>query len=323
MARCLISFGANLGVPAVTIRQAVQHIQELLGSRLVSLELSRLMRTPAVGGPTGQPPFVNAVAALQVNDCSAWDVWHVVRQVEQALGRVRQERWEARRIDLDVLIFDDQRIWTPQFKLPHPRMIMRRFILQPALDVAADWREPVSNWTIAQLAQALSAAPASIAVFSHQPARDERLLEAAARTAQSEWIGLRCDPIPSTSSLEASQPERETPGGRWLGLLPLSELQTGQALAVQPVPRQVFVLTPPATVTDAAWEDLNRSVARWMGLCPTPAGLRESPGLPQSGLLWPLNGPRYMLSTDDMAWAQHEIIAAMDAMDCPVEPFNT
>ncbi len=144
MARCLISFGANLGVPAITIGQAAQQIQQLLGQRLQSFQLSRLVRTPAVGGPAGQPPFVNAVAALDVTECSAWDVWHIVREVEHALGRVRQERWEARRIDLDVLMFDDQRVWTPQFKLPHPRMVMRRFILQPAMDVAAEWIEPVS-----------------------------------------------------------------------------------------------------------------------------------------------------------------------------------
>src|SRR5688500_11783299 len=120
MAQCLISFGANLGQPAETIQQATRQLQERLSKGLRDFRLSRLFRTPAVGGPSGQPPFINAVAALQIEELSAWDVWHAVRETEHALGRVRMERWEARRIDLDVLMFDDQRIWTQHFKLPHP-----------------------------------------------------------------------------------------------------------------------------------------------------------------------------------------------------------
>ncbi len=174
MPRCLISFGANLGVPAITIRQAAEQIEQMLGSRLHASQMSRLVRTPAVGGPSGQPPFVNAVAALEVTgDTTAWDLWHIVREVEHRLGRVRQERWEARRIDVDVLLFDDQRVWTPQFKLPHPRMIMRRFILEPACDVAAEWLEPVSGWSIRQLAAWLTRWPASVVLISTNPRRDQ------------------------------------------------------------------------------------------------------------------------------------------------------
>lgn len=306
MARCLISFGANLGVPAVTIRQAVEQIRALLGPRLLALDLSRLVRTPAVGGPTGQPPFVNAVAALHLSDCTAWDVWHVVREVEQALGRVRQERWEARRIDLDVLLFDDQRIWTPQFKLPHPRMVMRRFILEPAHDVAADWIEPVSGWTIARLAASLAEAPASIVLVSSDTARAQRLIDEAAGVAQCELTSVE---LHSISSI------RQHPEQRWLAVIPLANVVSNNSLTLSPQPRMVFVLTPPGKATDAAWEDLNRPTARWMGLCPS-APNAEQPGS------WPLNGPRYLLSTDDWAWSQHEIIAALDAMDCPVEPMK-
>ena len=314
MARCLISFGANLGVPAVTIGQAAEQIKQLLGPRLLSLELSRLVRTPAVGGPTGQPPFINAVAALKLTDCTAWDVWHIVRQVEHALGRVRQERWEARRIDLDVLMFDDQRIWTPQFKLPHPRMVMRRFILQPAIDVAADWIEPVSGWTIAQLAKALSTAPASILLVSHDTHRDVRLIESAASVARCELISVR---------LSDTNTQPPTPDQRWLSLVSLAELTTFPQLKLFPAPRLVCVLAPPTHVTDAAWEDINRQTARWLGLCASAIGLLTLDESNNSMTQWPLNGPRYLLSTDDVAWAQHEIVAALDAMDCPVEPINS
>lgn len=308
MARCLISFGANLGVPAVTIGQAAVQIKQLLGPRLRSFELSRPVRTPAVGGPTGQPPFVNAVAALNLIDCTAWDVWHIVREVEHALGRVRQERWEARRIDLDVLMFAQERIWTPQFKLPHPRMIMRRFILQPALDVAADWIDPVSGWTIERLAQALSAAPASIVLVSHDLIRDRRLVENAADVARCELINVE---LQTGSAFQ-------TPRQRWLGLVSASELLASETPTFSPTPRLVCVLAPPTQIADAAWEDVNRKLARWLDLCPSRVDGSSFEAVP-----WLLNGPRYLLSTDDMAWAQHEIVAALDAMDCPVEPINS
>ncbi len=317
MARCLISFGANLGSPAVTILQATEQIQQLLGRRLISMNMSRLVRTPAVGGPTGQPPFVNAVGALEVIDCTAWDVWHIVREVEHALGRVRQERWEARRIDLDVLMFDDQRIWTPQFKLPHPRMIMRRFILQPALDVARDWQEPVTGWTIGQLAQSLASGPASILLISHDAHRDQAMIERAASIAQCELaipaIGATIDaPIATGHALNQ----------RWLAQMDMRELQLHTPLTISPWPRQVFVLAPPSHVQDAAWEDVHRQLARWMRLCPTlaPSAAKNVEPPNADAPAWPLNGPRYLLSTDDLAWAQHEIVAALDAMDCPVEP---
>ncbi len=86
MTCCLISFGANLGVPAVTISQAVELLRQHLASNLKSLSLSRLFKTPAVGGPSGQPPFINAVAALEVENLSAWDLWHAVRQVRIRWG---------------------------------------------------------------------------------------------------------------------------------------------------------------------------------------------------------------------------------------------
>ena len=325
MARCLISFGANLGVPAVTIGQAVQQIRQLLGARLQSLELSRLVRTPAVGGPSGQPPFVNAVAALHVSDCNAWDLWHIVREVEHALGRVRQERWEARRIDLDVLLFDDQRIWTPQFKLPHPRMVMRRFILQPALDVASDWIEPVSGWTIRQLAEALTDAPASLVLISYHRQRDQAMIDGAAQVASCEWTSVHLH------SAAEEKPHVAAPSGRWLSRLAVEELAVEErvvderlalpALVLSPTPRLVCLLAPPSHVTDAAWEDVHRPIARWMNLCPSQAD--GATQLARSTEHWPLNGPRYLLSTDDLAWAQHEIVAAMDAMDCPVEPMKS
>lgn len=316
MAQCLISFGANLGHPAETIRQAATDLQQRLKSGLGSFRLSRFFRTPAVGGPAGQPPFVNAVAALEIDGLSAWDVWHAVRETEQALGRVRMERWEARRIDLDVLLYDDQRIWTPHFKLPHPRMVMRRFILEPAVDVASDWREPVSGWTIAELAESLRDGPASIALAGWDSQQTQSLLERAAAKSQCRWLTPRLTPLAGTARAAApaaheQQGLADERPGRWLGFLAAESLRTMQPAAIEPPPKLVFLLAEPATQPGAAWEDFHRPLANWLGLAGPPAS--------SSPASWPLAGPRYLLATDDLAWAEHEIVAALEAMDCPVE----
>ncbi|MCC6511292.1 MAG: 2-amino-4-hydroxy-6-hydroxymethyldihydropteridine diphosphokinase [Pirellulaceae bacterium] len=323
----MISFGANLGQPAVTINQAAHQLQSLLAGKLQDFQISRLFRTPAVGGPTGQPPFMNAVAALNLIDCSPWDVWHVVREVEQALGRVRQERWEARRIDLDVLLFDDQCIWTQHFKLPHPRMVMRRFILEPALDVAAHWQEPVSGMRLDRLAQGLRRGPASIALVSHDLHRDQGLLEAAAATSQCQWITPQLVALSKHEKTDQTvppvglQPDQAPTTGRWLGLVPASQLQDlryedASQWSILPAAKMLFLLASPIERSGAAWEDIHRESAQWLGLSVGPSDRQWSVNR------WPLAGPRYMLSTDDLVWAQHEIVAALEAMDCPVEAMD-
>lgn len=329
MARCLISFGANIGQPAETIRHAAQQLQSHLAGSMTGFQLSRLFRTPAVGGPSGQPPFVNAVAALELDQRSAWDVWHIVRKIEESLGRVRQERWEARRIDLDVLLFDQQRIWTQHFKLPHPRMVMRRFILEPALDVAAQWQEPVSGMTVRQLTQSLRQGTASIALVTNDLTRAQKLLEKAAAKSQAAWLTptiVGCRELFDQAS--AVRAEVETPTTRWLGLVSTTALQkfstrecassmnsiANPCAMLTPAPRIVFALADSTARVGAAWEDLHRPLARWLGLCSTECS---------QDITWPLAGPRYLLSTDDPNWAVHEIVAALEAMDCPVEPIDS
>ena len=309
MARCLISFGANIGQAADTIRQAAAQLQQRLGSHLRSFHLSRLFRTPAVGGPAGQPPFLNAVAALEVVDRTAWDIWREIVRIEQALGRVRVERWEARRIDLDVLLFDDQRIWTEHFKLPHPRMVMRRFILEPAMDVASEWLEPVSRWTIAELTESLRLGPASIVLVASDQPQAQRMLEHASERSRATWLTPH---VNSSSRAEITRDGELSPSVRWLGLLPERALTAhgSTTLHISPTPKMVFVLVEPIRRDGVAWEDYHREHAAWCGMHA------------QAPSAWPLPGPRYLLATDDPTWAEHEIVAAMEAMDCPVEAMD-
>jgi 2-amino-4-hydroxy-6-hydroxymethyldihydropteridine diphosphokinase len=300
MARCLVSFGANIGDAWGTIQSAAQRVQEQLccergdeRSDVRSFHLSRSFRTPPVGGPTGQPPFINAVAAIHTL-ASPWDVWHCIRNVEKEFGRERNLRWEARRIDLDILLHDDVRIWTPHLKIPHPRMCMRRFILLPAVDVARDWIDPVSGWSIGQLAENVRCGPSNFMLVGEENSKLQSLLAEVARRTGAQW---RSNAL-SDSSVS----------GRWVSALTLASerLDASQVKELRHC-KLLIVLAPKVPAADVAWEDFHHGLACRLGLL-------EDAGKRQFGF-----GPRYLLASDDHHWVIQELTAALEAMDCPIE----
>lgn len=105
---------------------------------------SRLYRTAPVGGPEGQPEYLNAVVELRpapaYRDPRA--LLAALHDLEAHFGRRRRVRWEARHLDLDLLALGDEVRDEPGLQLPHPRMMERAFVLTPLLDVAPRWRDP-------------------------------------------------------------------------------------------------------------------------------------------------------------------------------------
>jgi 2-amino-4-hydroxy-6-hydroxymethyldihydropteridine diphosphokinase len=314
MARCLISFGANIGDARATIQSAASRLQEQLcvdlgshpSSGGTSFQLSRCFRTPPIGGPTGQPPFINAVAAINT-PASPWDVWHCIRRIEKEFGRQRNLRWEARRIDLDILLYDEVRIWTPHLKIPHPRMCMRRFILLPAVDVAHDWLDPVSGWTIGQLAENVRQGASNFILLGDASSNPESLLVEVAQRTGAQWRS-------NTEATVRSQQQntQQQNKGRWILARTTSP---GQPFASKleeisgelADAKLLIALAPPIPATDVAWEDYHRSLACSLGL------LEDA----RATTIWA--GPRYLLACDDPGWTVQELIAALEAMDCPIE----
>ena len=98
-AQCLISFGSNLGNRDSLIAEAARCIDS--SCYVDSLQTSRLFETPPIGGPGGQVPFLNAIAAFDTT-ASAREILEMLQEIEQQLGRERCRRWDARSIDLDV-----------------------------------------------------------------------------------------------------------------------------------------------------------------------------------------------------------------------------
>ncbi len=152
MAHCLLALGSNLGDRAASLRQAVGQLARL--PQTVLMARSSWHETAPVGGPPGQGLFLNG-AALVSTSLSPVALLAEIGRIEQQLGRIRAERWEARTIDLDVLLFDRVVHRGADLTIPHPRMLDRAFVLEPAAEIAAWMTHPETGWTISRLLQQL------------------------------------------------------------------------------------------------------------------------------------------------------------------------
>ncbi|MGH2661428.1 MAG: 2-amino-4-hydroxy-6-hydroxymethyldihydropteridine diphosphokinase [Actinomycetota bacterium] len=137
MTRAYLGLGSNLGDRLENLRRAVA----MLADRGVwAVRSSRVYETDPVGGPS-QPDYLNAVVEVETG-ISARALLDTGLEVEEAMGRVRGERWGPRVIDVDVLTFGDQEIDEPGLTVPHPRMHERGFVLIPLLELDADPQLP-------------------------------------------------------------------------------------------------------------------------------------------------------------------------------------
>lgn len=153
-----VALGANLGDPATTVRAALGALANLPESRVV--RSSSLYRTKPVG-IADQPEFVNAVAQLETT-LRPEALLDQLLDVEQRFGRIRAEKNGPRTLDLDLLLYDDQFLELPRLTLPHPRLHLRAFVLQPLAEIApnliipgrgniAAWLPAVANQGIVKL----------------------------------------------------------------------------------------------------------------------------------------------------------------------------
>jgi 2-amino-4-hydroxy-6-hydroxymethyldihydropteridine diphosphokinase len=132
--RAYLGLGANLGDRLATLQRAVGLLD---GEGVHASASSRVWETDPVGGEAGQPRFLNAVVRVRT-ELSPQDLLAACHRVEAALGRVRNERWGPRTIDLDVLLYDDVTMTDPELTIPHPRMAERLFVVLPLLDIDPD-----------------------------------------------------------------------------------------------------------------------------------------------------------------------------------------
>jgi 2-amino-4-hydroxy-6-hydroxymethyldihydropteridine diphosphokinase len=125
-----------------------------LGARneIAVVRVSSFLETEPVGGPPGQPLYLNGAAALRTS-LSAPELLAAMQAIEFELGRRRDPaaRNAARPIDLDLLLYDEQTMALPDLEVPHPRMHERLFVLQPLAEIAPGAVHPGLRKTIQKL----------------------------------------------------------------------------------------------------------------------------------------------------------------------------
>lgn len=139
-----IAFGANLSNPRESFLRAV----DMLAEAAIRVEaMSSLWQSPAWPAGQGQPDYINAVARVDTTLSARLLLVHLHR-IESELGRVRGERNAPRTLDLDLLDCRGEVIDAPDITIPHPRMMVRGFVLFPLSEVAPDWRHPITDMSI-------------------------------------------------------------------------------------------------------------------------------------------------------------------------------
>lgn len=133
MVICYLGVGSNLGDRRENIRLALAKINKLKGTKVI--KLSRIIETNPVGGPAGQPKFLNA--ALKIKTClSPVKFLKALKKIEREIGRNAETvRWGPRVIDLDILFYGDKIIKRKDLEIPHPMIFEREFVLQSLAEV--------------------------------------------------------------------------------------------------------------------------------------------------------------------------------------------
>lgn len=128
--RAFVALGSNLGNRREHLRRAVAGLPDVVA-------VSGVYETDPVGGPAGQPPYLNAVVELDT-DLSPRELLEAGRRLERAAARKRGERWGPRTLDVDVLLVGDLTVDEPDLQVPHPQLRERAFVLVPLHDLAPD-----------------------------------------------------------------------------------------------------------------------------------------------------------------------------------------
>ena len=141
--RVLLGLGSNLGDRRRHLKEAVDTLPSVVA-------VSGVYETSPVGGPPGQQMYLNLVVAI-ATDLPARQLLGLCHRLEAAAGRVRDERWGPRTLDVDIIWIDGETVAEDDLVVPHPRAFERRFVMVPLADIAPDvlpddWRETADGW---------------------------------------------------------------------------------------------------------------------------------------------------------------------------------
>ena len=168
----VLSLGSNQGNRLEIIKECIANIHQEVGT---VIKVSKVYETPSWGFESDA--FYNCAVVLHTFD-SATTILKQILKVEKKLGRVRKEMlgYQARIIDIDLIIFDEEIIQTEKLHVPHPLMQNRMFVLKPILDLDLNWKHPILNQTISELIHNCTDESSCIAVNTvEEPLQEIRL----------------------------------------------------------------------------------------------------------------------------------------------------
>ena len=147
MNRALLSLGANIEAPLSQLARARAALET--HPRITLTAVSRVYRSAPIG-PQEQPDFFNAAIDLST-DLSAHGVLAALQDIEAHQGRRRLTPWGPRCIDLDLILFNDEHVDTPDLIVPHPRMHERAFVLDPLIEILGEHYRLPNGHTLGRL----------------------------------------------------------------------------------------------------------------------------------------------------------------------------
>ena len=239
-ARCLIGCGANIGARRQQLDQAIDMLRFMPGVQI--LRVSQFLETRPVGGPPGQPAYLNAACLIETT-FEPIEVLDMLLAVENTLQRSRETRWGPRTIDLDLLLYEDCVLATDRLQVPHPRMSTRRFVLEPAAEIASDLLHPLAQCTIGELLENILEPHLHIAVVGIPGSGAPEIADAIADVTLSRLIHSPA-PLPLNGSDFLCDNKISPPGSPTEWLLHLTQEYATPLLESQ------WPNDPHGTVTD-------------------------------------------------------------------------
>jgi 2-amino-4-hydroxy-6-hydroxymethyldihydropteridine diphosphokinase len=161
MTTAYIALGSNLGQRHSALRAALARIALIPGTRVLAVATFR--ETTPIECPPNTPAFVNSVTSIETS-VNVKELLKRLLDIECDFGRRRSSlHHESRTLDLDLLLYDDLVLSEPGLMVPHPRMHLRRFVLEPLAEIAPDVRHPLSGKTAREMLADLPTAAERIA----------------------------------------------------------------------------------------------------------------------------------------------------------------
>jgi 2-amino-4-hydroxy-6-hydroxymethyldihydropteridine diphosphokinase len=151
MSTAYIGIGSNLGSREENCERA---IKLLIENGITVVKRSSMIETEP-WGVQKQPKFINM--AVEIETALKPDaLLHLLKNIEIEVGRLPTSHWGPRRIDLDILLYDDLIIKTPELEIPHPHISERDFVLKPLAEIAPEKVHPVLKKRVRELLSELS-----------------------------------------------------------------------------------------------------------------------------------------------------------------------